>query len=171
MYPWSHLNISMPGDFILLLALSSTLVHAGSVALGEPCSLSRIHLDPQTHRLITDCDPTTFCYPATGNNTASGGMANIDGVCQSKGCRRAAFPFGYDIDEGVPLPPLCTYEKFCPDDESGCMPLVAPGGYCEFGRDDQCALNRSSGTSSAIYASDWALYFAPSVRCLNMTCT
>ncbi|KIJ90998.1 hypothetical protein K443DRAFT_115761, partial [Laccaria amethystina LaAM-08-1] len=61
----------------------------------------------------------------------------VNGMCIPRLCRRDEFPFGYDPGEA--LPPLCPQGSFCPDDGSGCRPLVSVGAPCEPNRDEQCS--------------------------------
>jgi len=35
------------------------------------------------------------------------------------------------------LPPRCPEGSFCPDEESGCRPLVPVGGACQLNRDGE----------------------------------
>lgn len=158
-----------------------TVAIAGTIPLGGPCDPSAVHLDPQTHRLVTDCDDTTFClaspYPSNSSSLTTGGS------CQPRRCRRDEFPFGFqDLDadaaEARALPPLCPRGSFCPDVESGCLPLVPPGGACEMARDEQCALPPAAGgvgrTPSDAHAEE--VYASPMQRrrrtalCLNLIC-
>ncbi|EIN10095.1 hypothetical protein PUNSTDRAFT_67050 [Punctularia strigosozonata HHB-11173 SS5] len=108
----------------ILLASSVLRSQAGSVALGGSCSSSGNHLDPLTHKFMSQCDEKTFC---PGENS----------TCTSKLCRRDEFPFGYAAAET--LPSLCPNDQFCPDDGSGCRPLLSVGDLCDFGRDEQCS--------------------------------
>ncbi|KAF9260237.1 hypothetical protein L218DRAFT_932835 [Marasmius fiardii PR-910] len=102
-------------------ALSGTV---GS-GLGESCSGSNDHLDPHSHRLVTDCSDHYYC------------TAPQNGMCEPRNCRRDEFPFGYS--EQDTLPPMCRSGMFCPDEGSGCRAQVEPGEACQTNRDDQCA--------------------------------
>ena len=97
---------------------------AGTVSQGGSCSTNNTHLDPATHKLITDCDDKTFC-------------SSSDNTCQLKQCRRDEFPFGFE--PGDILPPMCGRGTFCPDEGSGCQNLQAVGQPCQLGRAEQCA--------------------------------
>ncbi|KAJ3543740.1 hypothetical protein NM688_g5827 [Phlebia brevispora] len=110
--------------WLCVLVLARVVAFAGSVSEGGSCSTNDNHLDPATHKFITDCNDKTFC---SGTN----------GTCQAKQCRRDEFPFGYD--PGDVLPPMCGRGTFCPDEGSGCQSLIAVGQPCQLNRDDQCA--------------------------------
>ena len=116
-------------------------VFAGNVAAGGACSPSDDRLDPSSHIFLSDCTDTTFCAASNtslaGNTASPASPSNVNGTCQVRRCRRDEFPFGYN--EGQPLPPLCGSGTFCPDEGSGCKPLVGPGQACQLNRDDQCA--------------------------------
>lgn len=107
----------------LLLLFFLKLARSGHVSVGGTCSAANNHLDP-AYKFQSDCDDKTFC---TG----------ISGTCQPRQCRRDEFPFGYD--RGDAIPPLCAKDSYCPDEGSGCEPLVLAGLACEMNRDDQCA--------------------------------
>ncbi|KAH9893411.1 hypothetical protein C8Q73DRAFT_696866 [Cubamyces lactineus] len=98
---------------------------AGGSSLGGPCSTVNDHLDPASHKFLSDCDETTFCTGA------------VNGTCQPRQCRRDEFPFGFS--NFTALPPLCQDGTYCPDEGSGCKPLLAVGDQCQMDRDDQCA--------------------------------
>ena len=116
-------------------------VRAGSTPQGGPCSPTNNHLDPATHRLLTECSDQAFC---------------LNNICTPKLCVREEYPLytcirilicthslmpslysGYDETETIPL--VCPHGTFCPDEGSGCRPLLALGQLCQLNRDDQCA--------------------------------
>ncbi|KAF8591219.1 hypothetical protein K439DRAFT_1381207 [Ramaria rubella] len=96
---------------------------AGNVARGGNCTISNNHLDPATHKLLTDCNDKTFCTPQS--------------ICEPRQCRKDEFPFGYDPGES--LPPMCPQGQYCPDEGDACKPLSGIGQSCQLNRDDQCA--------------------------------
>lgn len=102
----------------------STLAYSGSVPEGGSCSIDNYHVDSTTKKFITDCDDKTFC------------SGSVNGTCTLKKCRRDEFPFGYNL--GDSLAPLCSPGSFCPDDGSGCQPLLDAGKKCDLNRDEQC---------------------------------
>lgn len=117
--------------FLTLLAFGTLpLVRCGAIGAGGTCSPNNTHVDPSTHKLITECDDKTFC---TSDNAANGTI----GTCQPRGCRRDEFPFGYGMTDA--LPPLCDRGTFCPDDGHGCEAIHDVGAACELARDEQCA--------------------------------
>ncbi|TBU47559.1 hypothetical protein BD309DRAFT_886109 [Dichomitus squalens] len=83
-------------------------------------------LDAATGKFTSDCDDASFCSEVGGAN----------GTCQPRQCRRDEFPFGF---ANATVPPLCPRGSYCPDEGSGCRPLVAVGQPCQVGRDEQCA--------------------------------
>lgn len=114
----------IPLAFVFLLLACLNIAHAVSLenGAGESCFETNNLVDPHTHKYSSDCDDKTFCLNRT---------------CTPRLCRRHEFPFGYrKYDE---LPPLCVYGTFCPDEGSGCKPLVPPGSPCQINRDDQCS--------------------------------
>ncbi|TCD61828.1 hypothetical protein EIP91_007845 [Steccherinum ochraceum] len=94
------------------------------------CSSTHNHLDPATHKFISDCDDTTFC------------SSPVNGTCVPRLCRRDEFA---SPGVGDCVPPLCPEGAFCPDEGNGCLPLVKEGGACQLDRDDQCAEPPMSG--------------------------
>ncbi|KAJ6544975.1 hypothetical protein DFH09DRAFT_927697 [Mycena vulgaris] len=113
---------------LLFLALSiPTLVLASNTgAASDRCSSNNNHLDPASKNFISDCSDQTFC---SGTDVANS-------TCIPRQCRRDEFPFGFSTGEA--LPPLCPRGSFCPDEGSGCRPLVPAGRPCELNRDEQC---------------------------------
>ena len=101
-------------------------VKSGMAPLGINCSASNNHLDPSTHKFITECPATTFCSAPEG------------GSCIPKLCRRDEFPFEFASGD-IPVPPMCEKGTFCPDEGSGCEVLSAVGEPCQLNRDEQCA--------------------------------
>ena len=107
---------------LFLVVLHIVLAMAGTVQEGGPCSASNDHVDPTTLKFVSQCSDQTFCS---------------NGTCLPRKCRRDEYPFGYDT--GAPIPPLCPSGTFCPDEGSGCKPLVSVGQPCQLNRDEQCA--------------------------------
>lgn len=93
-------------------------------AAGVSCSASKNHLDPSSHKFISECSPQTFC------------SALENGTCTPRLCRRDEFPFGYSAQDTIP--PLCSAGTYCPDEGDGCHPLTSVGGPCQLNRDEQC---------------------------------
>ncbi|KAJ7081860.1 hypothetical protein B0H15DRAFT_853821 [Mycena belliarum] len=114
---------------LLVLALATpTLVFSSDAgATSRKCSSNNNRLDPASKKFMSDCSDQTFC---SGPDVATS-------TCIPRECRRDEFPFGFSA--GAPLPPLCPRGTFCPDEGSGCRPLVPPGRPCELNRDEQCA--------------------------------
>lgn len=118
----------------LLLCICSFLPTISRAVLGTggSCSASKNHLDPTSHKFVSQCSDLTFCSVASG-------ALNDTGLCEPRLCRRDEFPFGYSATDV--LPPLCpaSSSTYCPDEGSGCRPLVEVGGPCQLNRDEQCA--------------------------------
>ncbi|KAJ6620023.1 hypothetical protein B0H10DRAFT_1792418 [Mycena sp. CBHHK59/15] len=112
--------------FFLGLAVP-TLIFANPAAPVGRCSSNNNHIDPASKKFVSDCSGQTFC---SGTDVANA-------TCIPRLCRRDEFPFGFSAD--TPVPPLCARGTFCPDEGSGCRPLVAVGQPCELNRDEQCA--------------------------------
>ena len=110
---------------LLFQVIVVTSAFAGSVPEGGTCTTTGDHLDPSSHRFLSDCDEKNFC------------SGSVNGVCRPKLCRRDQFPFGFQV--GDALPPLCPRGMFCPDQGSGCQHLIPVGQACQLNRDDQCA--------------------------------
>ncbi|KAJ3800575.1 hypothetical protein GGU11DRAFT_676980 [Lentinula aff. detonsa] len=107
---------------LIVLALQA---YAGTTSVGGPCSASRDHLDPNTHKFMSDCSDLAYC------------SGSENGTCLARTCRRDEFPFGYSTPDA--LPPLCLSGSFCPDEGNGCKTQVSPGSACQMNRDEQCA--------------------------------
>ena len=153
-----------PYTFVLVLgALLS--VFAGNIEEGGACSPSNDRLDPSSHIFLSDCTDTTFRAgsnsSAPGNTTSSAAPSTTNGTCQARRCRRDEFPFGYN--DGQPLPPMCGNGSFCPDEGSGCKPLVGPGQTCQLNRDDQCAPPKDWQSLASQWNSNGSI-------CLHSTC-
>ena len=103
-----------------------TLLASSHITLGTACTTENDRLDTATGKFSSDSDDASFCSGVGGTN----------GTCQPRECRRDEFPFGF---ANATVPPLCPRESYCPDEGSGCRPLVAAGQPCQEGRDDQCA--------------------------------
>ncbi|TBU57785.1 hypothetical protein BD310DRAFT_928703, partial [Dichomitus squalens] len=112
------------GTLALLLAL--TLSASANSTPGIACTTMNDRLDAATGKFTSDCDDASFCSEVGGAN----------GTCQPRQCRRDEFPFGF---ANATVPPLCPRGSYCPDEGSGCRPLVAVGQPCQVGRDEQCA--------------------------------
>ncbi|KAF9066211.1 hypothetical protein BDP27DRAFT_1268813, partial [Rhodocollybia butyracea] len=97
---------------------------AGTSGPGEPCYVSRNHLDPNSHKLISDCSELGCC------------SGSVNGTCVPRTRRRVEFPF-----DALPL--LCPPGSFCPDEGNG---KLVPVGR----RDERCvrAVNWQDFTSS-----------------------
>ncbi|KAH9846143.1 hypothetical protein C2E23DRAFT_744760 [Lenzites betulinus] len=104
--------------------LVAPLLVLGDSDVGFRCSTTNDRLDSASHKFISDCGETTFC---TG----------VNGTCQARQCRRDEFPFGFA--NFTALPALCGNGTYCPDEGSGCAPLLAVGSACQMDRDDQCS--------------------------------
>ncbi|KAL0953224.1 hypothetical protein HGRIS_004477 [Hohenbuehelia grisea] len=107
-------------------------------------------------------DPTSATKPSetsASSTSTSQPLPTPDGICTRRLCRRDEFPFGYGPNDA--LPPLCAPGFFCPDEGSGCQPLVPLGGLCQLGRDEQCALPYPG----------LPLWNSSSVLCLQSICT
>lgn len=112
---------AMLGLLPLTLVLSSwgTLTNAGSAKHNEACNVGNQKLEFGTYQFQSDCDSVTFC--------------NSSSLCDLKGCRKDEFPFGYSPTDT--LPPRCDTGFFCPDEGSGCQPVLAVDSPCQFNRD------------------------------------
>lgn len=149
-----------------------------------PCSPKSTHLNPTTHKFISECTESTFCL-APPNSPPN---ATRNGVCARRRCRRDMYPFGFFGTEGsetvlnasmnlsnnprkskkkhkspvskqgpfLPpdLPPICLDGTFCPDDGSGCLPQVSLGAACELARDEQCAMPPNLVNPSSLTTGD-----------------
>lgn len=100
----------------------SPLTRAGSQNKWESCSQGNNRLQIGTYQFYSDCNSHTYCAS--------------NGTCLPKGCRRDAFPLGYDDPKN--FPPLCGRTEFCPDEEDACQSLLEVGSACQLNRDDQC---------------------------------
>lgn len=118
---------------LLLRAASYTL--AGDILFGGNCSAANNRIDPSSRILKTDCDVQTYCTP--------------NGRCGTRRCRRDQWPYGYALGES--LPPMCPNGLFCPDEGSGCMPLIAVGQQCQLDRDGMSHLRFAQIRSSWRY--------------------
>jgi len=100
---------------------TSSFVWAGENTKGQSCNLGENRLQAGTYQFWSECDSVTFCD---------------NGTCQPRKCRRDEYPFGYT--QGADLPPKCDKGSFCPDEESGCQPILTVDSSCQLNRDDQC---------------------------------
>lgn len=130
------LNLAIIFTLVAVYTTSSLRTEAGTINIGGPCSITRNHLDPNTHKLISDCSDLTYC---SGEN----------GTCLARTCRRDEFPFGYSATDV--LPPLCPLGSFCPDEGDGCRVQVSAGGECQ--------MNRWIGRTSLALGTFWFDFF------------
>ncbi|KAF9071091.1 hypothetical protein BDP27DRAFT_1322768 [Rhodocollybia butyracea] len=110
----------LPATFLWISWLS--IVSAGNVNLGGPCSTSDNRLQVGTYQFYSDCDSVTYCAS--------------NGTCAHRGCRKDDFPFGYAQDADIP--PKCPKGQFCPDEMDACQDVLPVGSACQMNRDDQC---------------------------------
>ncbi|KAF5390690.1 hypothetical protein D9757_002675 [Collybiopsis confluens] len=110
---------------LTFFASIAVYVSASTIQAGASCSTTRDHLDPNTHKFVSDCSDTAYC------------SGSSNGTCVPRKCRRDIFPFGYSfLDE---IPPLCPAGTFCPDEGDGCRAQGTVGDACQMNRDEQCA--------------------------------
>ena len=121
---------------------------AGNVARGGNCTISNNHLDPATHKLLTDCDEKTFCTP---QNT-----------CEPRQCRKEEYPFGYNPGES--FPPVCPQGQYCPDEGDACKPWLNLGQPCQLNRDGLSCLSTQKAKLTLRRVSDEC---APSMNGLS----
>ncbi|KAH8826685.1 hypothetical protein DL96DRAFT_1608692 [Flagelloscypha sp. PMI_526] len=114
---------------VLVSSYSFILALAGAMGEGSPCNPTNDHLDPLSHKFLSDCTTRTFCSPPSSPNG--------NWTCAPRLCRRDEYPFGYQFD--AILPPMCAEGMFCPDQGSGCLQKLPLGSKCQMGRDEQCA--------------------------------
>jgi len=107
----------------LILLLFLPLAYAGSLNNGNSCSQTNNRLQSGTFQFWDQCDSVTFC--------------SASGICESKGCRKDEYPFGYAQDSKS-IPHKCPTGSFCPDEQDQCLPVLAVGSPCQLNRDDQC---------------------------------
>ena len=62
---------------VSLISLAVCSVRAGSTPQGDPCSAANNHLDPASHRLLTECNDQSFC---------------LNNICTPKLCVRDEYP-------------------------------------------------------------------------------
>jgi hypothetical protein len=140
----------------LALLLSLVRAQADTQPLVVNCSAISDHLDPLTHKFVSTCSKTSFC------------SAPVNGTCIPRLCRRDEFPFEY-ANGDVSMPSMCGSGFFCPDEGSGCKPLMPAGNMCQANRDEQCAPPPSSPSSGG----SQDLTMAPSFNgaiCLHSIC-
>jgi hypothetical protein len=94
---------------------------AGSVQIGQPCSVNDNKLQIGSYQFYTQCDSQSYCSQTTG-------------TCQKRGCRKDVFPFGYAQDD-PDMPPMCPNNQFCPDEMDQCQPLLPVNSPCQLNRD------------------------------------
>ncbi|KAJ7683683.1 hypothetical protein B0H17DRAFT_1160853 [Mycena rosella] len=122
----ANVALLFPNKEELFLVQRPRRVHERERERGR-CSSNNNHLDPASKKFSSDCSDKTFC---SGTDLANS-------TCIPRQCRRDEFPFGFSVDDV--LPPFCPRGTFCPDEGSGCRPLVPAGRPCELNRDEQCA--------------------------------
>lgn len=125
---------------ILLLVLFPRPTTARSPLYGN-CSVAANHLDPNTKQFFTDCDSFGCAYMTSSSylhcrpSAEDSSDCAANGTCLPRLCRRDEYLLSSLLTSTVPIPPLCDTGTFCPDDHSGCLPLVPVGGKCELNRD------------------------------------
>ncbi|KIY49298.1 hypothetical protein FISHEDRAFT_65324 [Fistulina hepatica ATCC 64428] len=150
----------MPMRILLcvLLSLWSALpVLSGFVGQGGNCSKREDHVDPGSHKFLSQCDDQT--------------CASSNGTCASRLCRRDEFPLGYPLDKppGALPPPLCPAGTFCPDEGSGCRTQVGFGMPCQLERDDQCAPPPDWQRLASAYNNNGSICLGAVCRYANVT--
>ena len=132
---------------LALAAAHSYYVLAGTVIEVGSCIIANDRIDPSSHKFVSDCDDQTYCSngstvsPQSAPTNASVANAQSSGTCTKRKCRKDEFPFGYAANEV--LPPLCSHGTACPDNGSGCQPLLEAGSNCDMERDYQCASSQN----------------------------
>ncbi|OCB88164.1 GroES-like protein [Sanghuangporus baumii] len=177
---YSHIMLAQnycPRTFstILVILLSVLqLVLGGSVTEGGACVLSNDKIDSSTHKFVSDCDDRAFCSPLSPSRNSSSSLpyfkttsttvsSNNTGFCTRRLCRKDEFPFGFASGEPF-IPPSCPRNYFCPDNGSGCQPLLPVNAPCETDRDYQCS---PPPKKWSLLASDWNVNGSV---CLRSTC-
>ncbi|ORX35794.1 hypothetical protein BD324DRAFT_631714 [Kockovaella imperatae] len=110
--------------FLSLPLLILTLIAQAKVPVYGPCVLSHNHLKPSTKEFVSDCDAFGYCAS--------------NGTCLPRQCRKDLYVLASIRNSTFGIPPMCQPGSYCPDDASGCLPLVTLGGACELNRDDEC---------------------------------
>ena len=158
---------------ILFLSLNAVL--GGSVTEGRPCTLSNDRIESSTRKWTSDCDDRAFCSPVINSSSSQNSSfvlpstnttsipSNNTGICTRRLCRKDEFPFGFAPGEPF-IPPSCPRNYFCPDNGSGCQPLLPVGAPCDMDRDYQCAPHPKKGS---LMASEWN---ENGSVCLRSTC-
>ncbi|RDB16991.1 hypothetical protein Hypma_002678 [Hypsizygus marmoreus] len=108
--------------FTLFLFSSYSLVKAGTLNKGDSCNIGDNRLQAGTYQFWSECNSQTYC--------------GSSGKCETRGCRKDDFPFGYAPDDK--LPEKCPKGQFCPDEEDQCQQIQPVGSDCQLNRDDQC---------------------------------
>ncbi|KAL1931887.1 hypothetical protein VTP01DRAFT_8943 [Rhizomucor pusillus] len=109
-----------------LLVLASVFFSSTTFALrfGEQCDPFPYY--SESWQYLDSCENVyLFCDPTTN-------------TCNYKGCSNSDYLKGWDT-RIHPFPQRCNSSSYCPDNNSGCKPLVPTGGHCELQRDDECA--------------------------------
>lgn len=88
---------------VSLISLAVCSVHAGSTPQGGPCSAANNHLDPASHRLLTECNDQSFC---------------LNNICTPKLCVRDEYPLYAFISN---LETLCALIRCYLDSTAGTM--------------------------------------------------
>lgn len=115
----------MLGPRLLVFSALCVFAMAGTAQPGSTCSTANDRLDPSSHKFLSECTDQSFC------------SGIVNGTCVPRQCRRDEFPFGFGPEDAIPS--QCPVGTFCPDEGSGCRPLIAVGGACQLNRDEQCA--------------------------------
>ncbi|OCF60715.1 hypothetical protein L486_00353 [Kwoniella mangroviensis CBS 10435] len=115
----------MPLLVVLLTVSFLANPTSARTALYGACDVKNNHLDVDTKAFVTDCDSFGYC--------------SSNGTCVPRQCRRDEYLLSSLLNTDTPIPPLCPSGTFCPDDASGCLPLVEVDGECQLNRDDECA--------------------------------
>lgn len=160
---------------LLPYALLGGFVCAGSVGEGGTCSPANDRIDPTTHKFLSDCDDKTFCLSPASTNTSSANNANMNltttsvGICTKRQCRTDEFPFGYLPGEAVP--PMCGRNYYCPDNGSGCAPVLPSGAVCDMDRDYQCATSSEWSVLTSKWNSNGSICLQSICMCVNLSLT
>ncbi|KAL5504376.1 hypothetical protein ACEPAH_8450 [Sanghuangporus vaninii] len=137
--------------------------------------MSNDKIDSSTHKFVSDCDDRAFCSPflnaSLSRNTSSLSIVNTTstlpsnntGICTRRLCRKDEFPFGFASGEPF-IPASCPRNYFCPDNGSGCQPLLPMGAPCDMDRDYQCSPHAKKWS---LLASEWNM---DGSVCLRSTC-
>ncbi|KAH7105692.1 hypothetical protein BKA62DRAFT_400426 [Auriculariales sp. MPI-PUGE-AT-0066] len=115
---------TLVSSLVFFLALSP-LQALAKANYSEPCDTINTKLQVGTFELSGDCVAQAYC-----DETSK--------TCLKKTCRREEFPPHYPQGSDDDWPPMCGEGQFCPDEGSGCQPLLKEGDNCQLNRDDMC---------------------------------